>query len=75
MDGLNDGNVAMVSPDMNPKKSATLTHEKDTVKHGSFFARSVSKHGGVSDEQVQQRVGYSRAEKVCLSPLLCSLSH
>ncbi|KAI9457372.1 hypothetical protein HD554DRAFT_2225096 [Boletus coccyginus] len=62
VDGLKGGKVAVVSPDVDPKKSATHMHEKDTVKHGSFFARSVSKHGNVSDEQMQ-RVGYSRAEK------------
>ena len=45
------------------KQSPTHTHEKDTVKHGSFFARVGSRHGDVADEQAQ-RVGYSRAEKV-----------
>ncbi|KAF8547149.1 hypothetical protein OG21DRAFT_959723 [Imleria badia] len=52
-------------------KPATHTNEKDTVKHGSFFARVGSKHGDVSDEQAQ-RVGYSRAEK-CVSLAITSI--
>ena len=64
VDDVKEGD-GLVRPGMDSKQSPTHTHEKDTVKHGSFFARVGSKHGDVSDEQAQ-RVGYSRAEKVCL---------
>lgn len=57
---IEDGNAMVVTVS---KHSVTHTHEKE--KHGSFFSRVGSKHGDVSDEQAQ-RVGYSRAKKVCI---------
>lgn len=64
MDDVKEGD-AVVRPDTDSKQSVMDTHEKDTVKHASFFGRVGSNHGDVSDEQAQ-RVGYCRAEKVCL---------
>jgi hypothetical protein len=73
VDDVKEGDT-VVLPDTQLKQFATHTHEKDTVKHTSFFARVGSNHGDVSDEQAQ-RAGYSRAEKVCHSSRLGFLGY